>query len=241
MNLSNRFSWVAAFAIGSLINISLFLALPQLGRTEPPAPPPVITLDFVQWQPPVKQQKPKAKPKPKPKKVVKKKPKPKQQLKKPEPKPIEKPKPKPVEKPVLTEEPQTEPIKETVKPVEPEPIEEIPVEPEVLPSNDDLPEEEALPDPTPIFQLTSMPRMIHSEAPVFPPLMRAQGKEGKVKLELLIDAKGNIRKITVLKSAGEAFDQAAIKAISNSSFSPGNIDGKPVAVLLRMPVRFTLQ
>ena len=71
--------------------------------------------------------------------------------------------------------------------------------------------------------------------------MLVQGKEGKVKLEVLIDDKGKIRKVTVIKSAGEAFDQAAITAISNSSFTPGNVDGKPVTVLLRVPVNFSLR
>jgi len=236
-------TWVAAFLIGSILNISLFLVLPNLGRTEPPAPPPIITLDFVEWQQPTKQKKPevKPKPKPKPKKVVKKKPKPKQQLKKPEPKPVESPKPKPVEKPVLTEEPEIEPPEELPKPVEPEPVVEEPVVTEAAETEEKVSEEDILPTPTPIFQLTSMPRMIHRETPVYPAVMRAQGKEGKVKLEVLIDSKGKIRKVTVIKSAGKAFDQAAIAAISNSSFTPGNIDGKPVAVLLRLPVNFRLR
>ncbi len=236
-------SWIAAFVLGSLINISLFLVLPKLGRTEPPAPPPVITLDFVAWQQPVKQQKPKVKPKPKPKpkKVIKKKPKPQQQLKKPKPKPVEQPKPVPVKKPAFTEQPEIAPPKELPKPVEPEPIIHEPVVPEVVATKDDIVEEEVLPTPTPVFQLTSMPRMIHRETPIYPPVMRAQGKEGKVKLEVLIDDKGKIRKITVIKSAGEAFDQAAVAAISNSSFTAGNIDGESVAVLLRLPVNFRLR
>jgi len=240
MSQTNSPTWAIAFIIGSLLNIGLFLVLPKLGRTDPPAPPPVITLDFVAWQLPVKEKAPEAKPKPKPKKVVEKKEKPKQQLKKPEPKPAEPVKPKPVEKPVFTEEPEITPPDEPPKPIEPEPVEE-PVLPTVAETAENIVDEEELPTPAPIFQLTSMPRMIHRETPIYPAIMRAQGKEGKVRLEVLIDSKGKIRKVTVIKSAGEAFDKAAIAAISNSSFTPGNIDGKPVAVLLKLPVNFTLR
>ena len=71
--------------------------------------------------------------------------------------------------------------------------------------------------------------------------MLAQSKEGKVRLEVLIDDKGKVRKVTVIKSAGEAFDQAAVAAISSSSFTAGNIDGKPVTTLLKLPVNFKLR
>ncbi len=241
MNHSKNIAWLVAIVLGSLLNISFFLILPKLGRTEPPAPPPVITLDFVQLQLPV--EKKKIQPKPEPKKVIKKKP--EQQLKKPEPKPKPVSPAKPIKKPVFTEAPEIKPPVEQPKPVEPEPVSEPvpqmvePVEPEKPESK--IVEEEVLPIPTPIFQLTSMPRMIHRETPVYPSTMRAQGKEGRVKLEVLIDDKGKVRQITVVKSAGEAFDQAAIAAIAKSNFTPGNIDGKPVAVLLKLPVNFKLR
>ncbi len=100
---------------------------------------------------------------------------------------------------------------------------------------------EQLPEPTPLFQLSDMPRFTHRAEPEYPATMRAQGIEGRVRLEVLIDNKGNIRKVTVLESAGEQFDQAAIQALENSRFTPGQMDGKPVAALLRIPVSFSLR
>jgi len=240
MSQTNSPTWAIAFIIGSLLNIGLFLVLPNLGRTDPPAPPPVITLDFVAWQLPVKEKAPEAKPKPKPKKVAEKKVKPKQQLKKPESKPVEPVKPKPVEKPVFTEEPEITPPDEPPKPIEPEPVEE-PVLPTVAETDENIIDEEELPTPAPIFLLTNFPRFIHREIPVYPPILKMQRKEGKVTLEVLIDAKGKIRNITVLKSAGDIFDQAAITAVSKSSFSPANINGKPVSTNYRIPVSFSLK
>lgn len=216
-------TWAAAITCGTLLTFSLFLVLPQLGRTEPPAPPTVITLDFVEWQPPVKVKKtkqPTPKPKPKP---PKKRPKPKQILKKPVEKPKPEPIPEPKKEPVLTEEP-TPPEEEIQKPdvpeiIEPEPIIEESQQLKVDETNE-VDVEETLPIPTPIFQLSTMPRMIHKEKPIYPAIMRARGKEGKVKLEVLIDATGKIRSISVIKSGGSAFDEAAKSAISQSSFTP---------------------
>lgn len=231
---NGKYWWIAAI-VGTLINAGLFSILPRLGYTDPPPPAPVIKLDFYAWQKPITQ-------KAKPKKAPPPKPKPKPQPKpKPKPKPSEPKKipPKPVEKPVLTE-------KETKPEPEPKPIEEI-VEPE--PEPEPLPEQEVteqtdedvLPTPAPIFEVTTLPRFIHMVQPVYPPDMRAQNKEAKVKVEALIDSKGVVRQVRVIKSAGESFDKAAVEAIKNSTFTPGDINGKPVAVLYRIPVAFKIR
>lgn len=242
MKTHNSSYWFVAFILGSVINMSLFLFLPALGRTEPPPPPQVIELEFMAWQQPV--QKKISKPKkviPKPKKIPKPKP-------KPTPKPVKKvtkPKPKPVSKPVpqpvLAEKLIPDKSKPAIEPTKMIEESEEPVAPDFPVPKDAEFSDEALPVPTPIFQLTSLPRMIHRQTPVYPPSMKQQGKEATVKLEVLLDIKGKIRKVTVKKSGGEEFDQAAIEAIKNSTFMPANIEGKPVAVLMKIPVKFRLR
>jgi len=170
------------------------------------------------WQQPVEKQSPS----PKTKAKIEPQPKLKPRVEKPKPKLA--PPPEPIKKPVLTEEPEL-----TEKTVIPEPVAK------------DEPVEEVLPVPAPIFELTSMPRMIHRETPVYPAEMRAQSKEATVKLEVLLDIKGRVRNIVIKKSGGHLFDQAAINAINTSTFMPGNINGKPVAVLMRIPVKFRLR
>lgn len=96
------------------------------------------------------------------------------------------------------------------------------------------------PVPVPIFKLSSMPRFLHREAPVFPEKMKKLGRSATVKLKALIDKHGNVRKVVVEKSAGPEFDKAAVTALKKSSFFPGMQQGKPVAVMLRLPVRFRL-
>lgn len=101
-------------------------------------------------------------------------------------------------------------------------------------------EQDAMPIPVPIFQLTETPRFIHKAKPIYPENMKAIGKSGLVKLTALIDKTGRVRKITIIKSAGVYFDQAAIEAIRRSIFLPAKINGQPVAVLLNVPVSFRL-
>ena len=232
--------WLIAFIVGSIINLSLFMFLPAMGRTEIPAPPQIIELNFLSL-PPSDQRKqitPKkvvAKPKIQNKSKLKPKP------TKPKITPIPKVKVKP--KPVLSEsvvpaklkpkpdlEPDLKPELKTVK----EPI-------ETEPQKNVIPTEEVLPIPTSIFKLSNLVSMIHRQIPVYPAEMRAKGKEATVKLVVLIDAKGKVRKITVLKSAGEAFDQAAIDAIQLSTFKPADVKGRPVSAQHKLSVNFRLR
>ena len=83
--------------------------------------------------------------------------------------------------------------------------------------------------------------MIHRETPVYPPDMKAQGKEAVVKLKVLIDTKGKVRQVTVKKSGGYQFDLAAIEAIKNSTFTPAKVEGRSVSVLMLIPVKFKLR
>jgi TonB family protein len=93
----------------------------------------------------------------------------------------------------------------------------------------------------PIFEVSSLPRFVHRANPIYPPAMKQQSKEGTVLIEALVDATGKVRKVEVIQSAGQAFDQAAIAAIQGSTFIPAKTNGKPVPVLLRVPIRFRLR
>jgi len=99
---------------------------------------------------------------------------------------------------------------------------------------------DSLPNPVPLFKLTELPRFLHREEPDYPEVMRSIGKTSVVVLDVLIDKKGKVRKVTVLKSGGEHFDNAAMKGMKASSFIPAKLNGKSVAVILRFPVKFRL-
>lgn len=75
----------------------------------------------------------------------------------------------------------------------------------------------------------------------YPPLAARQGIEANVFLELFIDETGRIRKITVLKDPGHGFAAAAVAALRGVVCTPAMVEGQPVAVRYRYPVRFTLK
>ncbi len=226
--LNNRWLQAAAslFA-GLLATISLLLSVQLFSANQNVTQDkrPLLVVDLVNWKP---TEKPiEKKQAPPPKKVF-----PPKQKKQPKPKPIKKESIKPVEKIALNPVKKVVPEAETTKEISPEPVTQKKIETVTT---------EVLPIPVPIFQLSDMPQYLHKETPVYPPAMRARGETATVKLEAYIDKKGKVRKVTIIQSAGKEFDQAAKKAIWASTFSPAKADGKAVAVLLRLPVKFNLR
>ncbi len=206
--------WLQAIGLGLLINTAMFLSLTTLSRKDVVQATKILTVDFMAWKEPkeIKEVPPQPQKKVKPKPKKKAKPKIKKKI---------------VKKPVLTLKEPIETPKDIVEDVPEEVVEEI--------------VEEVLPTPVPIFQVSSLPRFVHRSSPVYPPSMKQQGKEGMVLLEALVDARGKVRKVDIIQSAGDLFDQAAITAIEGSTFIPANTNGKPVPVILRLPVHFRLR
>lgn len=94
--------------------------------------------------------------------------------------------------------------------------------------------------PVPFYQLDTMPQMIRRTQPVYPENMRRLGRDGTVKLSVLIDSHGQVVSVEIIESAGKAFDQAAVDAIRQSRFTPALVDQKAVPVRIILPVRFSL-
>ena len=235
MKIRNDISpWPMALVLGSFIALALFMVVPAL-QNQQAEPESVIEVDFMQWREPARAPKVKiSAPKPMPVKS-----KPVVQQSKPQVKPIELPIPIPVIREPVINEQQTQPKQ---RPVEHPPV-TLEITPQPVPTETVKPEEyndEDLPAATPIFQLTALPRFAHKVEPQYPQSMRALGREAQVKLAVLIDAKGKVRKVTVLLSGGDVFDEAAKTALLASAFIPGNTEGKAVAVSMRIPITFRL-
>ena len=75
----------------------------------------------------------------------------------------------------------------------------------------------------------------------YPEIAVKAGIEGKVILETIIGKDGNPEEIKVLKGIGAGCDESAIKAVMNTKFKPGTQRGKPVRVILVIPISFTLR
>ncbi len=71
---------------------------------------------------------------------------------------------------------------------------------------------------------------------------KAAGVEGQVKLALTVDADGKVKDIQVKSGLPHGLTEAAIVALKACRFTPGEVDGKPVAVRIEeFKVSFYLQ
>lgn len=91
------------------------------------------------------------------------------------------------------------------------------------------------------FGEAGAPSFLHREAPVYPLLAQRMGREGRVVLKLSIDAGGQLRHIDVVESSWSGFTDAAVTAVQKSRFSPAYRDGRAVASLALLSVRFNLK
>ena len=93
---------------------------------------------------------------------------------------------------------------------------------------------------TPIALVDRLPRFKKRVVPKYPEKLREMGIEGVVVLDVVISKEGKVVSAKVVKGEYPEFVTAAIKAIKASTFTPAMMHGKPVAVKIRIPVRFRL-
>ncbi|WP_084503040.1 energy transducer TonB [Desulfatirhabdium butyrativorans] len=85
------------------------------------------------------------------------------------------------------------------------------------------------------------PKFMRQIMPHYPRMAKLEGLEGTVVLLLMLDKNGRIVDIEVISGAGHGFDEAAIEAVRDSTFSPAQKNGIPVACKALFPVRFKLR
>jgi protein TonB len=84
------------------------------------------------------------------------------------------------------------------------------------------------------------PQKVTDVAPVYPSMARIARAQGVVILEAIIDARGNVVSVQVLRS-NPLLDQAAIDAVHQWRYTPALLNGQPVPVIVTITVRFQLQ
>ncbi len=156
-------------------------------------------------------------------------------FKPPPPKP-EQPLPKPVTRRVPVPDP---------TPDDPEPLRfDEPVEVE-LPEVDlvlDMPA--APPPPAPRILTVSgeveAPVGIHQPPPIYTEIARRTRVEGVVRLQAVIDDQGQVKNVEVLKGLPMGLTEEAVRAVSQWTFSPATLRGRPVSVYYTLAVTFEL-
>jgi protein TonB len=97
------------------------------------------------------------------------------------------------------------------------------------------------PKPAPVRLHMGMqpPRKIADVAPLYPAIARAARVSGIVILEAVIDARGRVESVRVLRSI-PTLDQAAVDAVRQWRFTPTLLNGEPVPIVMTVTVNFTL-
>ena len=95
--------------------------------------------------------------------------------------------------------------------------------------------------PVPDYAVTTPPLPQGRCAGAYTDEARAAGIEGVVVLDLVVGEDGRVRDIDVTQKLGHGLDQAAIAALRACKFTPGETDGKRVAVKVHgFKIRFVL-
>jgi TonB family protein len=89
-------------------------------------------------------------------------------------------------------------------------------------------------------EVDELPEAISRVNPIYPPEAKAQRLEGTVVVQVLLGADGLVKDTRVVKSV-PALDAAAVASARLWSFKPGMLHGRPVAVWVAVPIKFSLQ
>lgn len=76
---------------------------------------------------------------------------------------------------------------------------------------------------------------------VYPESAKANGLEGRVFVEYVVEKDGSVTNARVLKSLSEDCDKEAVRLVTNSEkWNPGKIDDKVVRVKMAIPLNFKI-
>ena len=109
-----------------------------------------------------------------------------------------------------------------------------------LPPTEPLPAFYAEAPPVRLHAGMPLPQKTVDAAPVYPPPARAARVEGAVILDIVVDARGRVQAVDVLRSI-PLLDQAAIDAVRQWRFAPVRTNGLPTAVAMTVTVTFVLR
>jgi TonB family protein len=86
----------------------------------------------------------------------------------------------------------------------------------------------------------SRPTILYREAAIYTDEAKRNGLEGKVILDVLVAADGNITDVRIFSGLPDGLTESAIEAAKKVRFKPATRDGKPVSVREKMEIDFTL-
>ncbi len=86
--------------------------------------------------------------------------------------------------------------------------------------------------------LDQPPKVVNQVKPNYPPELRRQEITGRVLVAFTVLADGRVTNVRVEQSTNPAFDPAALAAVRQWRFEPGQKGGKSVSFRMRIPISF---
>ena len=88
----------------------------------------------------------------------------------------------------------------------------------------------------------AVPAYRKNPPPRYPRTARRRGHEGTVLLEVLVNRKGSVKELRIMRSSGHpALDKAALSAVQKWVFEPGKRGEECIDMWIKIPIRFRLK
>jgi protein TonB len=84
------------------------------------------------------------------------------------------------------------------------------------------------------------PVPVRTVTPDFPMDMRRANVSGVVTINCLVDPRGEVQDLKVVKSTNVAFIQPALEALKKWKFKPAQRDGSSVPIRVTIPIKFSM-
>lgn len=88
---------------------------------------------------------------------------------------------------------------------------------------------------------SARPNVVSKVMPSYPVSCVQAGVEGKVIVEGLVNAKGELLGANAVNNCDPALAEAAVQAVTQWKFTPAIQDGTPTDTVVRIPVQFKLE
>lgn len=95
--------------------------------------------------------------------------------------------------------------------------------------------------PIHITAAVKKPEVLRRVAPLYPEVARRARVQGVVMLEAIINERGDVTAVRVIRGLPMGLEQAAVQAVSQWKFQPATLDGRPVAVYFNLTVQFEVR
>jgi protein TonB len=160
------------------------------------------------------------------------------------------PEAKPVQAPVKQQttiqqqtRPQPQPVQQSTQPATQQQATQTVAEP---PPQQQPPQEqpkvaESTPAPMPFVAIESPPELVRRQPAQYPEIAIKMGIQGKVFVEVTVDAQGKPIQAKVVKTSSDIFDESAVEAAMKSTYKPAMMSTGPVTAKVVVPFVYNIK